>query len=79
MSLTQEVFTDQPDWVQYAAIDKSGDVLGFKKDPTASQDWHGWIVVPFWNPSIIISEDQHDGSNWQHSVIKRAPVLVVSQ
>ena len=71
MKLNQEIFAELPDWVRFAALDKSGDILGFNKDPTDSQDYHGWIVKPFWNKSLVIDDNERDGSNWQHSVTRR--------
>lgn len=72
MRLTQAIFDGQPDWVRFAAIDKSGDTLGFQKDTTDSQDQHGWIVKPFWNKCVVIDDNERDSTAWQHSVIKRA-------
>lgn len=74
MKLTQAIFENQPDWMNFAALDRSGDILGFQRDPTDSQDFHGWIVKPFWNKCVVIDEQERDGSNWQHSVIKRVKV-----
>ena len=75
MTLTQEIFADQPDWVDFAAIDKSGDVLGFEHDPHASQDSHGWIVTPFSNKCVVIDDSEAYKSNqWQRSIVKRRSV-----
>lgn len=72
MILTQAIFEGQPDWVNYAAIDKSGDVLGFKKDPNPHQDKHGWLVIPFVNESIVIDDSgAYNANTWRHSIIRR--------
>ena len=71
--LTQAVFANQPDWVQFAAIDKSTDVLGFEYDPNASQDAHGWIVTPFSNKCVVIDESgAYTADMWNRSIIRKA-------
>ena len=75
MTLTQEIFAGQPEWVDFAAIDKSGDVLGFENDPHASQDAYGWIVTPFSNKCVVIDDSEAYKSNqWQRSIVKRRSV-----
>lgn len=72
MNLTQAIFEGQPEWVNYAAIDKSGDVLGFEKDPNSHQDAHGWLVIPFVNQSIVLDDSgAYNANAWQFSIIKR--------
>jgi len=68
--LTQAIFAGKPIAIKFAVIDIDGEVLGFEKDPRDSYDMHGWIVIPSFNPSVVLGQLPAQ-AHWQHSLIAR--------
>lgn len=70
--LNEKVFDleDCPDWAQYAAVNRKGDVNWYSVEPYVCGDISGWWANKG-RVGLIHADRPFDATDWIHSLIKR--------